>query len=187
MTLKYFINLRYYLIKVAQAWNVTQRKTLERRMPNKHKKSFRAATQISVFICFFCSNTPNKQKTNRKNNWTAGKHYFIKMMFLRSWLIPFEGILKTYFFTDIFTPFVKILKALFWDFPMAVFEKTFMLFLTTNVYLLQILKLNILKPSNQNRTEGTSWKPGVYLTSFPTFTKRKKINQTIIWHIKWIL
>ena len=131
---------------------------------------YSAVTQISVLICFFCRNTLNKQKTNRKNIWTAAKQYFIKMMFLRSWLIPFEGISNMYFFTDIFTQFFKILKTLFCNFLMAVLEKIFMLLL--NSLLIAEIKVKHSKFFQPKRTEGTSWQPSVYLWSFPTYTKR---------------
>ena len=77
-TLNFFRNLRHYLMKIAQAWNLAQGKTIESQMTNWDKKLYSVATQISILIYFFCRNVQNKQKTNRKNILTAGKQYFIK-------------------------------------------------------------------------------------------------------------
>ena len=119
---------RHYLIKLAQAWSLAQGKTIESRIKNWHEKLYSAVTQISILICFFWRNVPNKQKTNRKNMWTAGKYYFIKRL-LEILSNPmrdtFEGILKTYFFTIVFMQFVKISKTPFMGHLLVVvFEKT---------------------------------------------------------------
>ena len=72
-TLNFFRNLRHYLIKIVQAWNLTLGKTIESQLTNWNKKLYCVTTQISILICFFCRNVRNKQKTNRKNISTAGK------------------------------------------------------------------------------------------------------------------
>ena len=117
-TLNFFRNLRHYLIKIAQAWNLAQGKTIESQMTNWDKKLYSVATQISILICFFCRNVRNKQKTNRKNILTAGKQYFIKRLLeilTNSMRNTSEGILKMYFLTDVFIQFLKISETLFWD------------------------------------------------------------------------
>ena len=75
-------------------------------------------------------------------------------------------------------------------FLIAVFEKTFMLLLNMKVHLLQKLRLSILKTSSQTELKGPVDNL-IYLTSFSTFTKRKKLHclQCLAatkrnWHIK---
>ena len=75
-------------------------------------------------------------------------------------------------------------------FLIAVFEKTFMLLLNMKVLLLQKLWLSILKTSSQTELKGPVDNL-IYLTSFSTFTKRKKLHclQCLAatkrnWHIK---
>ena len=61
-TLNFFRNLRHYLLKIVQAWNLAQGKTIESQMTNWDKKWYGVATQISILICFFCRNVRNKKK-----------------------------------------------------------------------------------------------------------------------------
>ena len=50
----------------SSSMELTQGKTIESQMTNWHKNLYSAASQISILICFFCRNAPNKQQTNRK-------------------------------------------------------------------------------------------------------------------------
>ena len=105
-TLNFFRNLRHYLMKIAQAWNLAQGKTIESQITNWDKKLYSVGTQISILISFFCRNVQNKQKTNRKNIFNSRQVVFYEKfleILTNSTRNTFEGILKMYFLTDVFT------------------------------------------------------------------------------------
>ena len=65
--LRFFRNLRCYLIKIVQAWNVAQGKTIKSQMTNWDKKLYSVATLFSILNCFFCKkNIPKNLKINRR-------------------------------------------------------------------------------------------------------------------------
>ena len=94
-TFNFFRNWRHYLIKIAQAWNLAQGKPIESQMVNSDKKLSSVAIQISILICFFCRNVPDKQKTNKKT-FEQLVSSISEKDFLRSWLIPWETHLKEF-------------------------------------------------------------------------------------------